>query len=696
MLVVRRVIALVALVGAALCVQAQQWQNLFPSFSGLTFGDDKFVAVSNDGAVKVFNKDAVEQEHFFTPNPLYAAAYGVNESGEDMFLATSAIRSSLISSNGINWIPTITSSSSQICRKLAFGKELFVGVGEGNRIFVYDYDYGWVELTNTSGTVVDVAFGANRFVTVGSTVRSAINDPSLSASWTTATGVSSNNLSLVTFGTVGGSPRFVAYGYTGSTVAVFTSSDGTSWSSQSATGISAGMADIAWGNGRFVAVGGKGATAFSTDGISWTAVPSGSDDDFKAVKYGDGAFMAIGVNGSVYTSSNGSSWEPKVRGHLMSYNQIAFGGGMYMAVGDSGAIISSDSKNWTKKYAANLRRLNGVTYGDNKFVAVSATGQIFRSENNGAGDWEVYDIFSNDSLVGVAYGGGRFVAVGKTTGNMPAVIYTSNNGLDWSRLTGQMSSTGWNIPNAHPTSICFGNGRFWAGSTTSGSLFSSENGSEWVRTEPGSLVGMRVTSINYTNGRFTGALGMGPVNISSVLSSSNGTNWEVFNLNLPNPVRDITYANGYYVAVGDSGRTFVSADGQSWSQKARVTNRNLLTIYSDANNVLAAGAAGTMIHSATQHVSVRYQVSTNRTSAAGSARMSVDTRSTPKLTLSFPAQKNAKITFFSLNGKTLYTHRLKAGEVSVELPQRVTRNGVVIAQYTSGGQKFAQRFQFTK
>jgi hypothetical protein len=221
-------------------------------------------------------------------------------------------------------------------------------------------------------------------------------------------------------------------------------------------------------------------------------------------------------------------------------------------------------------------------------------------------------------------------------------------------------------------------------------MFSSANGSLWEAVQPNGL-SQRVTSINYANGKFTGTLGTTGGPAAGVLSSNNGTDWEVFS-GPPDPVRSVTYANGHYVAVGNEGKIFTSPNGQNWSLKARVTNRNLRTVYSDENNVLAAGESGAMLYSKAQSVSVRYQSSASRTSQ-GIARMSVDAQ---KLTLSFSAHKNAKITFYSLNGKTLYTHNLKAGEKNVKLSQRVTRNGVVIAQYAGGGQKFAQRLQFAK
>jgi len=693
--------AVIALFVMMLCVQAQAWQNLFPSFSGLTFGADKFVAVSSDGVVMVLDKNGDEQQMHFNPNTLYSIAFG-----NGIFLLTHSVTnvgtarsSSLISSpTNMNWVP-VRSSSFNACKKVTFGNGIFVGVGEGNKIFVYDEEE-WEELDNESSlaNITHSTTSPNRFVAVGSTIISSTN--TTARNWNSPQ-VSNQNFSVAAFGTIDGSPRFVAYGYTGSTVSLFTSdnSNGTNWTQQSSTNIPAGMADMTWGNGTFAAVGANGTIAVSSDGISWNTTLSGAGDDFKAVRYGDGVFIALGTGGSVYTSDDkGNSWNPKVIGHSISYRHITFGGGLYMAVGDNGALVSSDGKNWTKKYADGLKGLIGVTYGDNMFVAVSSTGGIFATKNNGD-EWEMVDPpVGGDTLVGVAYNDviKCFVAMGKTGAPYPA-IYTSDDGLKWTRHSGQTVT--WNNMNVQPTSIVFAGGKFWAGSTESGQIYTSDNiGTQWTIVEPPAFSGMIVTSITYANGKFTGVLEASSVGAGNMLFSSNdaaGTQWQTFPLP-PSPIKSVTYAGGHYIAVGDSGKIFTSTTGQSWSMRTRMTNRNLTTVYGDENNVLlAAGANGAMLYSTIPQLSVRHKSLVNRT--AHSAKMSIDThRSTPKLTLSFPAQKDAKLTFYSLNGKTLYTHRLKAGEISAELPKRLIRNGVVIAQYTSGDQKFSQRFQFTK
>jgi hypothetical protein len=62
---------------------------------------------------------------------------------------------------------------------------------------------------------------------------------------------------------------------------------------------------IAYGNGRFVAVGSGGMTAWSTDGQTWTAAthPFGTSDIY-GITYGGGRFVAVGSGGGKMAYSN--------------------------------------------------------------------------------------------------------------------------------------------------------------------------------------------------------------------------------------------------------------------------------------------------------------------------------------------------------------------------------------------------------
>jgi len=91
---------------------------------------------------------------------------------------------------------------------------------------------------------------------------------------------------------------------TGSYIRTAYSTDGINWTVVRFN--SFGLTDIAFGNGRFVAVGYDGGIAYSSDGANWTAVPnrpfpqqdgSGSNFVVNDVAYGNGRFVAVAGNG---------------------------------------------------------------------------------------------------------------------------------------------------------------------------------------------------------------------------------------------------------------------------------------------------------------------------------------------------------------------------------------------------------------
>ena len=48
-----------------------------------------------------------------------------------------------------------------------------------------------------------------------------------------------------------------------------------------------------------MAVGASGKVAYSSDGISWTAVTVSASDTFYDVCYGNGKFVAVGTDGKI-------------------------------------------------------------------------------------------------------------------------------------------------------------------------------------------------------------------------------------------------------------------------------------------------------------------------------------------------------------------------------------------------------------
>lgn len=173
------------------------------------------------------------------------------------------------------------------------------------------------------------------------------------------------------------------------------------------------VTDITYGNGMFVAVGGRGQVYATEDFKTWIPATGTGSQQLKSVTYDNGMFVAVGYSGTIIYSKDGKEWvsagpitAEQANGSIInpSFNSVTYGNGMFVAVGYSGGTAYSyDGKLWT-----------GVG---------TAVNPIFTNAYN-----NTYVV-----LFDVKYVKDKFVAVG--LGNIPydlPGIYTSTNGVTWS------------------------------------------------------------------------------------------------------------------------------------------------------------------------------------------------------------------------------------------------------------------------
>jgi hypothetical protein len=113
---------------------------------------------------------------------------------------------------------------------------------------------------------------------------------------------------------------------------------------------------VAYGDGRFVAVGSGGKMAWSTNGETWTAVTGGTgtganpsdpgNSKFGAIAinnitYGAGRFLAVGGNGRMAWSTDGTTWTEVVHANWTIFG-ITYAAGKFVAVWDSGRMAWSE------------------------------------------------------------------------------------------------------------------------------------------------------------------------------------------------------------------------------------------------------------------------------------------------------------------------------------------------------------------
>lgn len=211
----------------------------------------------------------------------------------------------------------------------------------------------------------------------------------------------------------------------------------------------------------WVAVGQNACVRTSADGLNWTeGTQVFAGFNFLDLLYANGRFVAVGSGGNISTSTDGSTWTtPSVTAVKVAINSLVWTGSRFVAVGDAfggtdrgvNLYTSTDGQNWTAGKVSsdplvslNSLKLTSVAANGNTLVAVggATTNCVAWRSTDGGTTWSSIgsDCTTNDgkfilgpgigeaSARGVAYGNGRWVAVGA----MGDYALSTDNGLTWS------------------------------------------------------------------------------------------------------------------------------------------------------------------------------------------------------------------------------------------------------------------------
>jgi hypothetical protein len=237
-----------------------------------------------------------------------------------------------------------------------------------------------------------VAYGNGQFVVVGYACGSTNCDGTILTStdgvnWVLRKSVTGNGLSAIAYG----NGLFVAVGNY-----MLTSADGVQWTDRQIEGSDA----ITFGNGQFVVVDGIGIRGSrirtSVDGVNWTQHPWWGTTDYLAdIAYGKGMFVAVGgswinvfdriAEMTITTSTDGVRWDqrsPEVENGFI--NSIAYGNGLFVAStgdsrGEAPILSSTDGVNWKHHQVG----ANGgaIAYGNGHFLWYRGDMTILQSGN---------------------------------------------------------------------------------------------------------------------------------------------------------------------------------------------------------------------------------------------------------------------------------------------------------------------------
>jgi len=261
-------------------------------------------------------------------------------------------------------------------------------------------------------------------------------------SWSIGTGTLPIGLNLATTGIFSGKPTtigtfeftVIATNKAGNDSKVFSIVIEPSWTevSNSTFGESS-IGAIAYGNGKFVAVGMNGKMATSTDGTTWTAVKWPDDETSISsigYNYKDNYFFLSanklhGTKTILATSTDGTSWYKNktiTSGIAVNFsiNSFAYGNDIFVVSGSSrnklfATFLQDDwdlYDNYNTSVFNDVTHIYKIVYGNGKFVAVCNKGKIAYSTDGKTWTAAKKSTFSWRPIFEIAYGNGKFVAVG--------------------------------------------------------------------------------------------------------------------------------------------------------------------------------------------------------------------------------------------------------------------------------------------
>jgi hypothetical protein len=553
---------------------------------------------------------------------------------------------SLTSVDGVTWMRHNLNLGSALSRPLRHDGSLFYTIN-GGIFFASPDGVNWTpSYTGSTKTLLAVIYGAGRYVAVGYRGTNYVSTNRIN--WTPVNSASTQHLWAVCYGAPAG---FVAVGDNG---ALVTSQDGLTWTLPPQV-TSDWLKGVAFGNGRYVAVGGfsssgPSATLVSTNGISWRRTSNHAVSDFAAVEFANGIFVAVGSGGNVFTSEDGETWIDRRPPDSQRLYGIAHGNGVFVTVGDEGVIRNSqDAMTWVTEREGRSEFLHTIGFGAGRFVAGADAGTLYVTTD--ANDWQ-YQTTGAGVISCVRYFNGRFFVLTDS-----GEILTSSDAASWKFapfVTGApLKHIAWNgsryvIVGYDGTVLTSSDGQTWAQQSTptreslygvawgggqfvavgrKGTILTSSNGSAWTLRWAGTNAGL--AGIAYQNGLFVAVGDQGLVLTSrdalswaqqfsgtgqdftrvevfngrfvapcrgNTAYSMNGTNWNIVHSDI---LEDVAFGNGFYLGVGYSGRVGSSTDLIFWSPRSlgSLTSYALTDVKFLNGQFVACGRSGNILTS---------------------------------------------------------------------------------------------------
>ncbi|MHB8405212.1 MAG: GlyGly-CTERM sorting domain-containing protein [Gammaproteobacteria bacterium] len=356
---------------------------------------------------------------------------------------------------------------------------------------------------------------------------------------------------------------------------------------------------VAYGNGIYVAAGQDGALYTSTDGSHWSSQSSAitTSGDYEDAIYGGGKFLVAGIDACgfqhIESSSDGIHWtDTQIQLTGNQYLSLAYGGTTYIVLdGGSTDANSSNGIKWTIHNIAGFEPMGSAEYANGTFTIFGPNVRSsYFSVDNGVHWAPSATTITDYSLIPMVSNGSSFFSFGYNS------VSTSTDGSHWTSTNYSPATIDGEFVN---TNVLWNGTQFLTILDIDGvpTQFSSTDGITWTQGSPVSGFSNNTnwaqTSIHTILSTGQGYIAAGQTSLS-VLQSSDFSTWTPAFTGATGPtidLKDIIYAGSRYVAVGASqnGAGIVeSADNGKWN-----------SVYTDGNGTgLSTVAYGASMYAA--------------------------------------------------------------------------------------------------
>jgi hypothetical protein len=326
-------------------------------------------------------------------------------------------------------------------------------------------------------------------------------------------------------------------------------------------------------NGKYFVCGNEGIVS-SSDGLTYQHPGSSFRDMVKTTN----KYVAVGTLGAdgrlIGNSSDFSTWTARGPNTVRELYAVAYDGTNVLAAGSQNILRSTDEgDSWTTVYNNNAETVTALSYGNGRFVAggYGAAGGFLRASTDGGQTWTSVDN-SNFYFVRIKYVNNRFFALGYDNDTYLGRLLTSVDGSNWTDVTPDLGfevlyfsdvvfdGTKYHVlgtESAGYTPVGF----FTVSTATPDDGASYGNKAAANNAPAGAVLGGSYDEgvLNYTAGKFTGAVIDVNTGQDYIITSTNGSSWTVIPQNSYSTIT-AAVSSGSTVRMLGRGNAFFTVD----------------------------------------------------------------------------------------------------------------------------------------